>query len=117
MSKKTKDITEIAQKQRHLSLLRKVRENRTLTKTELRELKRFEREPISSVKIEDKLPRRSSGKEKPSGARTRLPITEADVCRLGLECESLTAAGSLAKLPGRYSAIKPSRRVRRVILD
>lgn len=43
-----------------------------------------------------------------------MPVTEAEVRRLGLECESLTAAESLIKLPGRYSAIKPSRRLSEV---
>lgn len=40
-----------------------------------------------------------------------MPITEAEIRRLGLECESLPEAEALAKLPGRYSAIKPSRRL------
>ena len=53
MSKKTRDIPEIAQKQRHLSLLEKVRENKTLSKAELRELKKLEHRSVSPMQVED----------------------------------------------------------------
>ena len=110
MAKKTRDVTEIARKQRHLSLLEKVRENKTLTKAELRELKKFEREQTAPIQVETKRKRRPGRKKKSSVPGARLPITEADVRRLGLECESLPAAESEVKLPGRYSAKKsPSR--------
>lgn len=111
MPKKTGDVTEIAQKQRHLSLLEKVREKRTLTKAEIRELKRFERGLTAPVQVETKRKRRPGRKKKPSRPGARLPITEADVRRLGLECESLPAAESEVKLPGRYSVKKSPRRL------
>jgi len=58
--------------------------------------------------------KKKTGKRK--AKRLRLPVTEAEVRRLGLECESLTEAESLVKLPGRYSDKKPSRRLSEIFL-
>ena len=105
MSKtKTKLSTiEIAAKQRHLYLLGKVKGNKTLSKAELAELKRYERQiPARREQITAKTGVASkvqSKKKKVSmetsvKKRDRLPMRKAEVRRLGLECENLAEADS-----------------------
>ena len=48
MTQGKQDITAIARKQRHLSLLRKVKENQTLIAAELGELQGYESQPPST---------------------------------------------------------------------
>jgi len=63
---------------------------------------------LKSKKIPAK---RLKSKPRSKAQRSRLPISEADITALGLECDTLAKASALAKLPGRYSRTKPSRRL------
>lgn len=99
---------EIANKQRHLFLLRKVQENKALSKAELDELKRYERKAkvttTAGLKrlvkpVVSRTMKKSPGKKKASGKagkkrRSRLPMREAKVRWLALECENLTEANA-----------------------
>ena len=104
---------EIAQKQRYLNLLQKVKENETLSKVELDELSKYERKMTGKVILNGrkgssiKRSKNPSTKRstKPSTKRStkqskkakkkrkaRSPVDKAEVRRLGLECENLTEA-------------------------
>jgi len=110
---------EIAAKQRHLYLLGKVKENKTLSRAELDELKRYERRTAGKITAKTKMTSKVQPKKKKRKAATpplscenkrggvkkkagkkkaqkkrkaRLPVDEAEVRRLGLECENLTEA-------------------------
>lgn len=92
---------EIAKRQRYLHLLQKVKENKTLSKVELDELSRYERKMVSKVilgnlrKRSTKQSKKQSKKSKKkilAAKRLRLPVEEAEVRRLGLECENMTEA-------------------------
>lgn len=94
---------EIAKKQRHMFLLGKVKENKALSRTELNELKKYEREAKLTTAGPGRLVKpvvsRPGRKKRPEGKvvrrssrKTRLPVDEAEVRRLGLECENLAEA-------------------------
>ena len=73
----------IARKQRHLSLLRKVKEGQALSATELTELQKYEAEaPSSSKNSQSQIANRKSPKA----------LTEASAQRLGLESKDLAEA-------------------------
>jgi len=101
---------EIAKKQRYLFLLQKVKKNKTLSKVELDELSRYERKMVDKVvlgnlrKRSNKPSTRPSTKQSKKGKkkilvakRVRLPVEEAELRRLGLECENLTEADAAIK--------------------
>jgi len=114
---------EIAKRQRYLFLLQKVKENKTLSKVELDELSRYERKMTGKVllgnlrrsnkpltRLSTKQSTRRSTKHKQSKKRSkkskkkilvtkrvRLPVDEAEIRRLGLECENLTEADAAIK--------------------
>ena len=110
---------EIAKKQRYLHLLQKVKENKTLSKVELDELSRYERKMTGKVILNSKIAtstkrsmrpsakrsmdtstRRSNKKSKKSKKkilRLRLPVDEAAIRRLGLECDNLAEADAAIK--------------------
>ncbi len=110
---------EIAGKQRHLYLLGKVRENKTLSKAELAELKRYERRAAGkkiakvgmTAKVQLKGAQPPSKKKKRKAAATakhvekkrssgkagkkrrdRPPLREAEVRKLALRCEDVADA-------------------------
>lgn len=99
---------EIAKRQRHLFLLRKVQENKTLSKVELDELRRYERGVKLTTtagtrrqikQVVSRTMKKSPGKKKASGKagkkrRSHLPMREAKVRWLALECENLTEANA-----------------------
>lgn len=99
---------EIAKRQRHLFLLRKVQENKTLSKVELDELRRYERGVKLTTtagtrrqikQVVSRTMKKSLKKKKASGKagkkrRSRLPMREAKVRWLALECENLTEANA-----------------------
>jgi len=98
---------DIAKKQRHMFLLRKVQENRTLSRAELDELKRYERQAAGKITAKARMTSKVRPKKKKRKAaattkrikkkakkkrKARPPVDEAEVRRLGLECENLTEA-------------------------
>jgi hypothetical protein len=103
---------EIAAKQRHVFLLGKVKENKALSRAELAELKRYERQAAGKITAKAKVTSKARPKKKKRKAaaktgpakkktrkkkaikkkRARPPIDEAEVRRLGLECENMTEA-------------------------
>ncbi len=106
-----KSAIEIANTQRHLFLLGKVKENKPLSRAELAELKRYERRAAgkmtakagmtSKVQPEKKKQKaaattkrvkKKAGKKTKKKRKARPPIDEAEVRRLGLECEHRTEA-------------------------
>lgn len=119
---------EIAAKQRHMLLLGKVKENKALTRAELVELKRYERQAAAKIIAKAKVPvKPRAKKKKPKGAppagpgkkktkkkrKARLPVEKVEVRRLGLESENLTAADaaittrmSMADLFKKYPELK-----------
>ena len=133
---------EIAKRQRYLFLLQKVKENKTLSKVELDELSRYERKMVGKVILGNSRKRsnkpstrrsnkpstrrstkqstRRSTKQSKKGKkkilaakRVRLPVEEAEVRRLGLECENLTEADaairtrkSLAEIFKKHTVLK-----------
>lgn len=111
---------DIAKKQRHLFLLGKVKENKTLSKAELAELKRYERRAAGKVTTKAKItkvqPKKKEASMKTSvKKRGRPPLREAEVRRLGLECESVAEADSeirtrspLVLILKRFSRLKRS---------
>jgi len=129
-----RSAVEIANTQRHLFLLRKVKENKALTRAELVELKRYERKAAAKIIAKARMPSRPlAKKKKPKGAppagpgkkktkkktktkkkrKARLPVEEAEVRRLGLESENLTEADatittriSMADLFKKYPELK-----------
>jgi len=114
---------EIANKQRHVFLLQKVKENKALSRAELDELKRYERETAgkiiakasmpstrpsskSSAKPSAKRVKKKAGKKKSKKKRkARPPVDEAEVRRLGLECENLTEADAAIRTRQSLSEI------------
>lgn len=113
---------EIAKKQRYLHLLQKVKENKTLSKVELDELSRYERKMTGTVILNSKIVTSTKRSMRPSikrsmdtstrrltkqpkkskkkalvTKRVRLPVEEAEVRRLGLECDNLTEADAAIK--------------------
>ncbi len=100
MSKtKTKlSSVEIAKKQRHVFLLRKVQENKTLSKAELAELKRYERQTAGKITAKAGVTSKVQPKKKKTlakaGKRGRSPLREAEVRRLALRCEDVADADS-----------------------
>ena len=125
---------EIAKRQRYLLLLQKVKENKTLSRAELDELKRYERQAAGSISAKARMtstkpskarrkkkipatPKRGSKKIR-KAKRVRLPVDEAEVRRLGLECENLTEADAAIKksqTPTVYEA-KNQQRGEKVLL-
>jgi len=99
------DISEVAWRQRYLVLLQKVSSGDTLSKSELTELRKYERlsEKSKSKKkplIIDRKPTdrsRKSKKKKAKGKSNSSPVSPADVKLLGLECDSLTEADAALK--------------------
>jgi hypothetical protein len=116
-------------------LLGKVKENKPLTRPELIELKRYERQAAAKIIAKAKLPAKPRAeKKKPKGAppaghgkkkakkkkktkkkKARSPIDKAEILRLGLECETradATAAirtcKSLTGLFRKYPELKPA---------
>jgi len=112
-------------------LLGKVKENKALTRAELDELKRYERKAAAKILAKARMPSRPlAKKKKPKGAppagrgkkkkkknkkkrKARPPIDKAEVRRLGLESENLTAADaaintrmSLADLLKKYPELR-----------
>lgn len=79
------NIIEVAWKQRYLLLLQKVKSNQTLSKSEISELKKYERQASrkspTAKRASVKAPRKSN-------------ISQAEVKQLGLECENMTQADS-----------------------
>lgn len=109
---------EIAKKQRYLFLLQKVKENKTLSKVELNELSRYERKMVGKVILRNLRKRSTELSIRPSTRRStkpstkqskkskkkilatkrlRLPVEEAEIRRLGLECDNLTEADAAIK--------------------
>lgn len=129
-----KSTIEIAATQRHMLLLGKVKENKALTRAELVELKRYERKTAGKMIAKAKMPAKPRPKKKkPKGApragpgkkkakkkkktkkkrKARPPVEKAEVRRLGLESENLTAADaaittrrSMADLLKKYPELK-----------
>lgn len=109
MSKQARDITEIAQKQRHLFLLQKIKENKVLTNIEIRELEGYEKKPDAPIlPIIKTSPAKRAPKKKavpakdkrgqaPRTNRKRLPLPGLIVRRLGFECESLAEADCIIR--------------------
>jgi len=109
-----KTTIEIATSQRHMLLLRKVKDNKALTRLELAELKMYERKAAAKIIAKTRMPRPPAKKKKPKRAppagpgkkkakktrkkrKARPPIDKAEVRRLGLESENLTAADAAIK--------------------
>ena len=109
-----KSTIEIAASQRHMLLLGKVKDNKPLTRAELAELKRYERKAAANIIAKARMPRHPAKKKKPKRAppagpgkkkakktrkkrKARPPIDKAEVRRLGLESENLTAADAAIK--------------------
>ena len=93
--KNDKDITAIAQKQRYLSLLKKVKSNQALSKSELRDLERYEREykenkPVTPIKKKKK-------------ARRGRYLTLAECQRLGYDYADIAEADKAAGLSTNLS--------------
>ena len=105
---------EIAKRQRYLFLLQKVKENKTLSKVELDELSRYERKMTGKVIFSSGIGTSIKRSKRPSikrstkqskkrkkkilvAKRIRLPVKEAEVRKLGLECENLTEADAAIK--------------------
>lgn len=95
-------------------LLGKVKDNKPLTRAELAELKRYERKAAANIIAKARMPRPRAKKKKPKGAppagpgkkktrktkkkrKARPPIDKAEVRRLGLESENLTAADAVIR--------------------
>jgi len=95
-------------------LLRKVKDNKALTRLELAELKMYERKAAAKIIAKTRMPRPPAKKKKPKRAppagpgkkkakktrkkrKARPPIDKAEVRRLGLESENLTAADAAIK--------------------
>jgi len=124
---------DIAAKQRHMFLLVKVKENKALTRAELVELKRYERQTAgqkiakaritstkpstkSSTKRSTKQSKKRSKKSKKKAKKKRKarpPVDEAEIRRLGLECETRTEADAavstrrtLAELFRKYPELR-----------
>ena len=121
---------EIANKQRHVLLLGKVKENKALTRAELVELKRYERQAAGRIIAKAKVPAKPRAKKKkPKGAppagpgkkktkkkkkrKARPPVDVAEVRRLGIDCEKLADADaaittriSMADLFKKYPELK-----------
>ena len=89
---------EIAKKQRHVFLLRRVQENKTLSKAELAELKKYERQTAGKVTAKAGVTSKVQPKKKKTLARAgkkgRPPLREAEVRKLGLRCEDVADADS-----------------------
>lgn len=90
---------EIAKTQRHIYLLGKVKENKTLSKAELAELKRYERQTggdkltaKAGETMEFQLKKRKILKN--VGKLGRPPLREAEVRKLALRCEDVADADS-----------------------
>lgn len=79
------NIIEVAWKQRYLLLLQKVKSNQTLSKAEISELQKYERQASrkspTAKRAAVKTPRKSA-------------ISQAEVKQLALECENMTQADS-----------------------
>ena len=91
---------QIAAKQRHLLLLGKVKDNKPLSRAELGELKRYERKakldkPVDSKR--DKITEVLAARKKGTAKRGRMPLSEAEVRRLSLECDTVADADSEIK--------------------
>lgn len=127
---------EIANKQRHVFLLGKVKQNKALSRAELSELKRYERQAAAKIIAKTKMPAMPRAKKKkpkgapPAGAgkkkakkkaktkkkrKARPPVDVAEVLRLGLECETRADAAaairtckSLTELFRKYPELKPA---------
>ncbi|MFB0523935.1 MAG: hypothetical protein ACETVZ_00215 [Phycisphaerae bacterium] len=108
---------EIAKRQRHLHLLQKVKENKTLSRAEMVELKKYERQTadkiIAKTRIISTRPSTKHIKKKTKKRKARLPVDEAEVRKLGLECENFTEADatirtrkSLAKIFKKYTQLR-----------
>jgi len=89
MSEVKQDITEIARKQRHLSLLRKVKENQPLSAAELGELQGYESQPSAA---------KENRKSQIVNHKSRRSLTEASAQRLGLSCKDLAEADAASGL-------------------
>lgn len=102
---------EIAKRQRHLLLLGKVKGNKPLSRAELLELKRYESQAAGKMTAKARLPStkpsvkpsktrkkkktsKRAKKKRRKAKQVRLPIEEAEVRRLGLECENRTEANA-----------------------
>ena len=100
MSKTKTELSsvEIAAKQRHVFLLRKVQENKTLSKAELLELKRYERRTAGKGTAKARVTSKVQPKKKKTlakaGRRGRPPLREAEVRKLALRCEDVADADS-----------------------
>ena len=127
-----KSAIEIANTQRHVFLLQKVKENKPLSRAELYELKRYERRAAGKITAKGGMTSKvQPKKEKPKAAATtkrvkkkagrktkkkrkaRPPVDEAEIRRLGLECEHRTEADaavstrrSLAELFRKYPQLR-----------
>jgi len=104
----TKSTIEIAATQRHMLLLGKVKGNKALSRAELVELKRYERQAAGRItakarvtsKVQPKRKKRKAAattKSVKKKRKARPPVDEAEVRRLGLECEKLTDADAAIK--------------------
>ncbi len=99
-------------------MLRKVKENKALSRAELLELKRYERKEAGKIIAKVKVPSKDrTKKKKPKGAPPtgrgkkkakkkvktkkkrvpRPPVDEAEIRKLGLECENLTEADAATR--------------------
>lgn len=79
------NIIEVAWKQRYLLLLQKVKSNQTLSKSEISELKKYERQAS----------RKSPTAKRPSVKSPRKSaISQTEIKQLALECENMTQADS-----------------------
>ena len=107
---------EIAAKQRHLFLLGKVKENKTLSRAELVELKKYERQAAGKIIAKAKVVSKAQPKKKKRKAaaisgrvkkkrKARPPVDEAEVRMLGLECENLTEADAAIRTRKSLSAL------------
>ena len=89
---------EIAKRQRYLFLLQKVKQNKTLSKAELLELKRYERRAAGQVtakaKTTAKRVKKKASAKVGKKRRGRPPLREAEVRKLALRCEDVAAADS-----------------------
>jgi hypothetical protein len=113
---------EIAAKQRHVFLLGKVKEK---SRAELAELKRYERQAAGKITAKAKVTatvrpkkkkRKAAAKGGPGKKKTRKkkatkkkkarpPIDEAEVRRLGLECENMTEADAATRTRRSLSSL------------
>lgn len=94
--KDDKDITIIAQKQRYLSLLKRVKSNQTLSKAELSELQGYEKE-FKEIQQSQKSKKSRRIKKK------RGKLTQADCQRLGYDYADIAEADKAAGLSANLS--------------